>query len=306
VVIVAVLVSRLGGHAVLEAVRATSVESLVQGGATGVVIIAVTTACGAWRWQLIASRLHVELPLRAAVAACYRSQFLNVTLPGGVLGDVDRGLRHGSRVADLGAGLRAVAWERAAGQVVLAAVTAPVLLLAGRTGSSFTLVTVWTVIVASAVALGLWWALRAGPLRAGPRSVGSRSVRRRVVHVVGDDVRSLRDGPALCGIVVASLVVVAGHLAVFVVAARAVGVDMPVGQLVPLALVVLLGAMLPLNIAGWGPREGVAAWAFATAGQDAPSGVAVAVVFGVIVSVATLPGAVLVLTGRTHRGVARA
>ena len=47
---------------------------------------------------------------------------------------------------------------------------------------------------------------------------------------------------------------------------------------------------MPTNIAGWGPREGVAAWAFGVAGPGAGLGVATAVVFGVMVLVASLRG----------------
>jgi len=50
-------------------------------------------------------------------------------------------------------------------------------------------------------------------------------------------------------------------------------------------------------VAGWGPREGVAAWAFAAAGLGAAQGVATAVVYGVLVFVASLPGAVVLLLG---------
>ena len=42
-----------------------------------------------------------------AVAAYYRSQFLNVTLPGGVVGDVHRAVRHGVDIGDVGLGVRA-------------------------------------------------------------------------------------------------------------------------------------------------------------------------------------------------------
>ena len=52
------------------------------------------------------------------------------TLPGGVLGDVHRGVRHGRDVGDVGRGLRAVAWERAAGQVVQVVLAVAVLLVA--------------------------------------------------------------------------------------------------------------------------------------------------------------------------------
>ena len=107
----------------------------------------------------------------------------------------------------------------------------------------------------------------------------------------------------------ASLAVVAGHAATFVIAAEAVGVGLPVLELLPIALLVLLLSGVPLNVAGWGPREGAAAWAFGAAGLGATQGLSVAVAYGAIVFVATLPGAVLLLVGparRSLRGCRRA
>jgi hypothetical protein len=92
------------------------------------------------------------------------------------------------------------------------------------------------------------------------------------------------------GILFASSVVVAGHAATFVIAARVAGSTASPGQLLPLALLVLFAMGVPVNIGGWGPREGVAAWAFAAAGLGAAQGLATAVVYGVMVLVASLPG----------------
>jgi hypothetical protein len=64
--------------------------------------------------------------------------------------------------------------------------------------------------------------------------------------------------------------------------------------MLPLALLVLQAAALP-NVGGWGPREGVTAWAFAAAGLGASLGVATAVAYGVMVFVASLPGAVVLV-----------
>jgi uncharacterized membrane protein YbhN (UPF0104 family) len=94
--ILAVLVWRLGTGPILDGLRTISVGTLVSAGA----ITVVTTVCSAWRWVLVARGLGVSLPLGAAIAAYYRSQFLNTTLPGGVLGDVHRAVRHGRDVAD--------------------------------------------------------------------------------------------------------------------------------------------------------------------------------------------------------------
>ena len=77
----------------------------------------------------MATALGDPLALPGATAAYYRSQFLNATLPCGVLGDVDRALRHRNGPGGLGRAARAVVWERAAGQVVQAVVALVVLLV---------------------------------------------------------------------------------------------------------------------------------------------------------------------------------
>ena len=74
--------------------------------------------------------------------------------------------------------------------------------------------------------------------------------------------------PAWPAITLASALAVAGHAVTFLVAARTAGATAPPARLLPLALLVLLAMVLP-SIAGWGPREGVAAWAFGAAGLGA-------------------------------------
>src|SRR5437763_1081092 len=82
-------------------------------------------------------------------------------------------------------------------------------------------------------------------------------------------VACVRKGPLRAGrrgrVLAASAAVVAGHVATFVLATRAAGSAVPLGRLLPLALLSLLAMSVPLNVAGWGPREGVTAWAFGAA-----------------------------------------
>jgi hypothetical protein len=70
--------------------------------------------------------------------------------------------------------------------------------------------------------------------------------------------------------------------------------------MLPIAFLVMAAMVLP-NVGGWGPREGGAAWLFGAAGLGAQQGVATAVVYGVMVLVASLPGAA-VLAGAWLRG----
>jgi hypothetical protein len=96
------------------------------------------------------------------------------------------------------------------------------------------------------------------------------------------------------GIAIASAVVVAGHTATFLIAARTAGTTASASQMVPIALLAMLGMVLP-SVGGWGPREGVTAWLFGAAGLGAQQGVATAVVYGVMVLVASLPGAAVLV-----------
>src|SRR3954449_4920549 len=121
----AVVVWYLGIGPFLDGIRAVDRAALVAGTGIGV----LTTVCCAWRWTTVAHGLGLRLSFPAAVAACYRSVFLNLTLPGGVVGDVHRGVSQGRGAGDVGRGLRVVAWERGLGQCVQLALTAAVLLV---------------------------------------------------------------------------------------------------------------------------------------------------------------------------------
>jgi hypothetical protein len=270
-----VLVWRVGTGPFLDGLRTVDATALVA--AAGLAVL--TTVCCAWRWRVVARGLGLDLPLGAAVAAYYRSLFLNVTLPGGVVGDVHRGISHGREARDVGRGLRAVAWERSAGQAVQIALTVAVLLVApSPVHDAVPYVALGVVVAAAAIA-------------------GVARVRGAVGRDLRDGVLARRAWPTVA---IASALVVAGHAVTFLIAARTAGVTAPVSRMLPLILLVLAAAALP-NIGGWGPREGVTAWAFSAAGLGASLGVATAVVYGVMVFVASLPGAAVLAVAWMRR-----
>jgi glycosyltransferase 2 family protein len=293
----AFLVWRVGTGPFLDGLRA--VDGWALAAASGLAVL--TTVCCAWRWRIVARGLGVDLPLGTAVAAYYRSLFLNVTLPGGVVGDVHRGFSHGRDTSDVGRGLRAVAWERSAGQVVQAVLTVAVLLVLPSPVHAV-MPFVALALLAVVVGLALTARVRRGRAARGPRpgrlGRAARDTLSWPARLRSVAARDLRDGllarRAWPAIALASALVVAGHTATFLIAARSAGATAPLSQLLPLALLVMLAAALP-NIGGWGPREGVTAWAFATAGLGASLGVATAVVYGVMVLVASLPGAAVLV-----------
>jgi uncharacterized membrane protein YbhN (UPF0104 family) len=268
--ILAVVVWRLGAGPFLDGLRAVDATAVL----AALAITAVPTVCSAWRWQVVARGLGIGLDLRDAVAAYYRSQFLNSALPGGVLGDVHRGVRTGADAGNVGRGLRAVAWERIAGQVVQGGLVLVVLLL-----------------LDSPVAAVVGWAAAGTGVVLLAIVLATRAVRRDV----RDGLLGRRAWPVVLG---TSVVVAAGHTLTFGIAAWTTGVTAPPAVLLPLAMLVLLAMVVPFTIGGWGPREGVAAWAFGAAGLGAAQGVATATAYGVMGLVATLPGVVVLVLDR--------
>lgn len=286
--ILGVLVWRLGSGPFLDGLRTVNGPSLV----AATVIAMGTTVCCAWRWSVVVRGMGVGLPMRVAVASYYRSQFLNSTLPGGVLGDVHRAVRHGRDAGDLPRGARAVVWDRVSGQAVQILLAVVVLLaLPSPVRSSIPVVGALVAVGLVALVLGIRAIARGGTTRWSG-----------AVHTIVSDLRTgvfaRRSWPV---IVVASALAVVGHVLTFLVAARTVGSTTSTLELVPLALLVLVAMGIPANVAGWGPREGVAAWVFGAAGLGAAQGVATAVVYGVMVFVASLPGAVVLLLGARRR-----
>jgi uncharacterized membrane protein YbhN (UPF0104 family) len=287
--ILVALVLRLGSDAVAEGLRAIDARAVLA--ALGIGLL--TTVLSAWRWCLVAHGLGLSLPLRVAVADCYRALFLNSVLPVGVLGDVHRAVSHGRQAGDVGRGIRAVALERSASLLVSVVVgiavvlSRPELLMAavgplvlGGWG-----VVGLVVVLAAVAALGVWTVRGTHPSHIGAALRTGLADARTGVFSRG----------TWPGVVLLSVATLVGYLALFVIAARAAGCRSPLGELLPLLVPGLLAMALPLSIGGWGPREAVATVAFGAGGLGATLGFTAALVYGVLCLIACLPGGALLL-----------
>jgi uncharacterized membrane protein YbhN (UPF0104 family) len=282
------LVRQVGATPFGDGVRAVTWQAVV----AAVTLTVLTTVCSAWRWRVVARALGVDIGLPAAVCAYYRSLFLNSVLPGGVLGDVHRAVTHGRRAGDVARGVRAVAWERLWGQVVQAVVTVVVLLTLPspvRPVLPYVLAAVAGVAVCTALVV-------AAAARRGRSRVASAA------RAISADLRGDLLTPGVWPrLTLASVLIVAGHTATFVIAARVADCTAPLGELVALLMVVQTAVVIPLSIGGWGLREGAAAWVFAAAGLGAANGVKVATLYAVLMLIAVSPGAGLLLGDAIRR-----
>lgn len=252
----------------------------------------------AWRWRLTSSRLGLPLGWGRALREYYLALFLNQVLPGGVAGDAARAWRHSRDSGRRGSAWRAVIIERASGQLALLLLTLLVVALSP----------LWQGLLGEALAS------LSSPLVLGVASllvllgvpVTRRLLRRPPVALAGlggDLRRSLLASSVWPRQLAGSLLVVLSYALVFVCAARTIGVTLPLGTLLALVPPVLMAMVIPLSFAGWGLREGAAALVWGLAGLAPAEGVAVSMAYGLLVLVASLPGA-LCLPGPSRRAAA--
>ncbi|MGM0522152.1 MAG: lysylphosphatidylglycerol synthase transmembrane domain-containing protein, partial [Pseudomonadota bacterium] len=269
----------LDPRAIIREVQGFSLAWLVLGLAISILQVLLC----AWRWRLTAGLVGTPLRYRYAVAEYYLSLFINQVLPGGVLGDAGRALRHAQQTSKRGSAWRAVIIERASGQLAVALLTALALVSSP----------LWQ------AALGkngyLW--LAAGMVSVVLCVAFIAAVIPERVHLPGwvsalwaDIQRGLWHGGVWAWQLASSLMIVFSYALVMLCAARAIGVELPASVLLALAPPLLLSMLIPLSVAGWGLREGTAASVWAWVGLAPSQGVAVSLAYGVIVLIATLPG----------------
>jgi uncharacterized membrane protein YbhN (UPF0104 family) len=284
VAVLVAVVAQVGSGPFLHGVLSIDLRAIV----AALALSAIATAAAAWRWSIIAGRLGVGIRYSRAVGMYYQSQLLNTVLPGGVVGDVQRALTQGRDAGNVGQCARAVVIERAVGQLVQLALAVIVVAGFGLESEGHLVAAIGVALTVLALAL---LAMTATRTRAGA------ALRRELTELaVG-----VASPGAFVGVVAASIVVVACHVVTFGVAVAAVGARVPPMRLAALALVVLLAASIPLNLGGWGPREGIAGWMFAVAGLGASAGVAASTLFGILAMTAAAPGLVVAATSAVRR-----
>ena len=248
----------------------------------------------AWRWHFTAARLGAALTYHRALADYYLASFLNQVLPGGIAGDAWRAWRHGRRLSaeqsgSLGIAVRAVIYERTAGQIVLVAVAgAGLMLWPAQTGFALdppTLaVTAGTLALAG---LGLWWLVQ----RPNP-------VRDRLKAFLAEAQQALLAPSALPAQIGLSGLILLSYLATYACGLAALGLSVTPALVFGLLPLVLLAMSLPLSFAGWGLREASAAGLWVLAGLPAAEGLAGSLLYGLIILAASLPGAAILASGR--------
>lgn len=249
--------------------------------------LTVQTVLSAERWRVTAAQLGITIRPARALREYYLAQFVNQSLPGGVVGDAGRALRSRDQAGLLISG-QAVIFERLAGQIGLLAVFLAALPLTFvlPAGFDWPLWLIGPVTVALVVVAALPLGIGATLWMIGP---GDHALRQFLARLY----LALVARGVLLRQVVLSLSTAIFNLAAFAFCAVALDVQLPllaVGTMVPL---ILFSMILPLTIGGWGVREGAAAILFPVVGLTASEGLATSFAFGLVIAVSVVPGLIV-------------
>ncbi len=278
----AALLAWLEPKAVVEQIIAIEVSWLL----VALLVSMAQILLSAWRWRFTARQLELPLGWRQAITEYYLAGFINQVLPGGVLGDAWRAHRHARASDRTGPAWRAVIIERASGQLVVAVAALAIIALtptwrdalAGMWTSIGPIPVIIGIAVIVVVTLLLTWRML-------------HRFRPELIEIFRKDIVRALLAPRVLPIqTLLSLLIVFSYMLVFALTARGIGIDLPFGWLLAVALPILLAMLIPITVAGWGLREATAAAIWLTMGLPAEQGVAVAMAYGVVIFLASLPG----------------
>jgi glycosyltransferase 2 family protein len=270
--------------------------------ALALLLLLLQTLLLTMRWQKIIGQCGADLPLRQLFRFSMIALFFNQTLPSSVGGDAMRiwlaGKQTNWRIAAY-----SVLIDRVVGVVSLAIVVTACLpwtlsLVRNPVGRSALLLIGLGCIAAGIVFVSLAWQR----LRILQRWAPTRHLAATATVALA----ILRSPPALLEIFGLSFLI---HLLTAVIAwcaARSVGANLSLPYALFLVLPVILIAIVPISVAGWGVREGVMVAAFGYAGLPPSDGLIVSLLFGVTYLVVGCIGGLVwtLTTPRAERDIA--
>ncbi|MEW6611127.1 lysylphosphatidylglycerol synthase transmembrane domain-containing protein [Thermithiobacillus tepidarius DSM 3134] len=289
VALLAWLIGRLEWRDLLRAMLAAQPGWL----ALALALYVANLMVSAVRGRAIMRSLARPMPLPLLLRLNWVGAFFNQVLPGAVSGDAVRAYYSRPYAGTLTTALAAVFGERLIGLGVLVLLALGACLLNGAAMAGLPHV-LWVLgLAASGYLLGLGLLLASG---------GDGLLRR--LGRVGEKLREarlalralFRHGPDLFQVLLLSLVVQVLSLFMFWAVGRALGLQLGMAAVWIIWPLVTLLTILPVSLAGWGVREGLLVFYLAYVGVAADQALALSVLTGVVVLLASLPGGLLWLS----------
>ena len=267
-------------------------------GAIGLVLMQV--ALGSVRWQWIIGLLGAPMALARAARYTLIGQFFNQVLPTAFGGDAARAWLASSDGTPMTVAVRSVLCDRIVGLVALLVIISATFLAMPRIAETSrpmfnvlrTTAILTAVLLAGLVLVGAPIARRLQGLR-WARPIGT---------LVSDLLTALGSKAKSVGTLGASFAAHLSAVAAICLCARGMGIALDAGAALAVVPTIVLVAMAPISIAGWGVREGAMVIGLGLLGVSAADALAVSVSYGLVqVGVGVLGGTLWLATPRPRR-----
>ncbi len=269
---------------------------------TACMLLASGVAINALRWARVMENLDRPIGTGNAITGNFEAMFFNQILPTGVGGDAIRSLRAYDAGASTGFAIIGVLIDRAFGLwfVALSICVAPLWASSAMVASPSFQILAW--VAALVVAGGIGTAVVGSLMKsdAFPRWAVPVTALVQAFAQVCRAPRSMADiGGAL---LLSNLVTIAS----FALCARALGVEAAWWDVTVILQGLVLASILPISVGGWGVREGAAILLFSNIGVGTNEAVSISILFGLVLTVVGLAGAVVWLLSGYQRFGGRA
>ncbi len=243
----------------------------------------------AWRWHLLLRLLGQRLPGPLAFRWVMVGLFFNQALPSSVGGDVFRVWSLQRRGAAPGTAFASVALERLTGVTLLALMVAACVPLLGPglpASAAWVLMLTGPALAAGLALLTL--ADRVALLRWLPAGL-----RPSLTATSGGLRKVLASPPDALAVAALGLAASLSGLCAAWVLGRSLGIDQPLSAVIVVLGGAMLISVLPISLGGWGVREASVVALFGALGLAPERALALALAFGLLQLMTSLPGGVL-------------
>lgn len=260
-------------------------------------LVALAVVCNAYRWRAITRCLDHGVSARTAVVGYFESMFFSQILPTGIGGDAIRVVRAYDSGVMAGWAVVGVLIDRAFGLLAVGLILVLAYGIGGTAIAGSTLFS-WLALAAVVVVAGAAFAAWLGTFAARlalPRWTTP------LVSLLVAFTQVMRDRAGMVAVALTLLASSAAMAAALVACAWSVGFKLGLWDGVIIMQGVLLAALAPISIGGWGVREGALILLFAPLGVGADQAIAVSVLFGLVLTAIGLVGAVVWLASDYRR-----
>ncbi len=234
----------------------------------------------AYRWMYVSKFTNLDINFSYSLKYYYIASFMNNVLPGGILGDLYRiycSSDNKTEILKMGKSFQSVIFERLSGQIMLFFIfitSLTVYFLTNQKYIAFLYLILPTILIFFLIKYFVIYKIK--------EYFGTKDI--------ANNFHILFTGPVFWNHIILSFFVVASYILIYIISAISLGLEIDYLAFLVFSPIILFSMTLPVSIGGWGVREVTALLVSFLIGLSASSSISVAIIYGILNLICSLPG----------------